>query len=175
VAGRRFVRRASSAKHGDLVWITTVIAASLLEATPTDIGLIVIPSDWGNQVGFDRATLMGIRGWLGWSQQAAATAADATGCYIAVYLTDASVAANSMDPGTATEYSDFDTIWTDGFSLSQTTGTAGPFPSRQLELKSKRKLTSTSAIKIAASVDGDTGTPRVNFNGVFRALLKLSK
>jgi len=169
------VRRASSAKHGDLVWITTVIAASILEATPTDIGLIVIPSDWGNQVGFDRATLMGIRGWLGWSQQAAATAADATGCYMAVYVTDQGISANSMDPSTATEYSDFDTIWTDGFSLSQTTGTAGSFPARQLDLKAKRKLTSASAVKLAVAVDGDTGTPRVNFNAVFRALLKLSK
>jgi len=175
VAARRFNRRASAAKHGDLVWITTVIAASILEATPLDIGLIVIPSDWGNQVGFDRATLMGIRGWLSWAQQAAATAADATGAYMAVYMTDAAVAVNSMDPSTATEYSDFDVIWTDGFSLSQTTGTAGPFPARQLDLKAKRKLTSTSSIRLAASVDSDTATPRVSFNGVFRALLKLSK
>lgn len=164
----------ASRKKGDLVWITTVIAASTLEATPVDIGLLVIPSDWGNQQGFDRATVMGIRGWLGWSQQAAATAADATGCYMAIYVTDQSVAANSMDPSTATEYQDFDTLWTDGFSLTQTTGTAGPFPGRQLDIRARRRITSASAVKLAMLVDGDTGTPRVNVNGVVRTLLKLT-
>jgi len=82
---------------------------------------------------------------------------------------------NSMDPGTATEYSDFDVIWTDGGSLNLGAGTGQPFPARELAIKSKRKLTSTSSIRLAASVDGDTATPRVNFNGVIRALLKLSK
>lgn len=168
----RVVRR-SSRRKGDLVWITTVVAASLLEATPTDYGLLVIPTDWGNQQGFDRATLMGIRGWLGFSQQAAATAADATGFYTAIYVTDASVAANSMDASTATEYQDFDTIYTDGFSLTQTTGTAGFTQSRQLDIKSRRRLTSASSVRIAGTVDGDTATPRVNINGVIRTLLKL--
>ena len=173
VARRRGVRRAVRRK-GDLVWITTVIAASTLEATPNDIGLLVIPSDWGNQQGFDRATVMGIRGWLGFSQQAAATAADATGAYVAIYVTDQSVAANSMDPSTATEYQDFDTLWTDGFSLTQTTGTAGFTQSRQLDIKARRRITSASAVKLAITVDGDTATPRVNTNGVVRTLLKLT-
>jgi len=174
VAGRRRARVLRGARRkGDLVWVTTVIAASILEATPTDIGLLVIPSDWGDQAGFDRCTLMGIRGWLGFSQQAAATAADATGCYLAIYVTDASVAANSMDPSTATEYQDFDTIFTDGMSLTQTTGTAGFQVSRQLDIKARRKLTSASSVRVALTVDGDTATPRVNVNGVVRSLLKL--
>jgi len=174
VAGRRRARAFRSVKRkGDLVWITTVVASSQLEATPLDIGLIVIPTDWGSQVGFDRCTLMGVRGWLAYGQQAAATAGDATGFYVAMYVTDASVAVNSMDPSTATEYEDFDVIWTDGMCLTQTTGTAGPFLARQLDVKSKRKLTSASSVRLAAFVDGDTAAPRVNANGVIRALLKL--
>ena len=172
-ARRRGARRAIRRK-GDLVWITTVIAASILEATPTDIGLLVIPSDWGNQQGFDRATVMGIRGWLSYAQQAAITAADASGSYLAIYVTDQSVAANSMDPSTATEYQDFDTLWTDGMCLTQTTGTAGPFLARQLDIKARRRITSASAVKLAMTVDSDTATPRVNVNGVVRTLLKLT-
>jgi hypothetical protein len=165
-------RRAAKRK-GDLIWITTVVSASMLEATALDYGLLVIPTDWGSQVGFDRCTLMGIRGWVSYSQQAAATAAEATGFYTAVYVTDASVTVNSMDPSTATEYQDFDTLWTDGMSLTQTTGTAGPFLSRQIDIKTRRKLTSASSVRAAGFVDSDTATPRVNINGVFRSLLKL--
>jgi len=163
----------SARRKGDLVWITTVIAASLLEATPTDYGLLVIPSDWGNQQGFDRCTLMGIRGWLHWSQQAAATAADASGFYTAIYVTDQSVAVNSMDASTATEYQDFDTIWTGGMALNLTTGTSSPMSTVFLDVKSKRKLTSASSVRLAGTVDADTATPRVNINGVVRTLLKL--
>jgi len=104
----------------------------------------------------------------------AATAADATGCYMAIYVSDQSVAANSMDPSTATEYQDFDTLWTDGFSLTQTTGTAGFQISRQLDIRARRRITSASAVKLAMVVDGDTATPRVNCNGVVRTLLKLT-
>jgi len=176
VAARRrsFVRRSGKYK-GDLVWVTTIISASLLENTPTDIGLLVIPADWTSSGGgFDRATLMAMRGWIGWSQQAAATAGDASGAYWAIYVTDQAVAANSMDPSTATEYSDFDVLFSDGISLTQTTGTAGPQVSRQLEMRSRRKLTSASSVRIAATVDSDTAAPRVNFNGVIRSLLKLT-
>ena len=173
MVARRRGRRSFSRKKGDLIWITTVVAASILETTVVDYGLLVIPSDWGSQTGFDRATLMGIRGWLAYSQQAAAKAGDASGFYTAIYVTDASVAVNNMDPSTATEYQDFDTIWTDGLSLTTTTGTAGPMLGRQLDIKAKRKLTSASSVRISGFVDTDTATPRVNVNGVIRSLLKL--
>jgi len=170
---RQFVRRASKRRQ-DLVWVTTVVAASLLESTPTDIGLLVIPSDWAVTAGFEHCTLMGIRGWLSWTQEAAATAADATGTYMAIYVTDQAVAANSMDPTTATEYSDFDILWTDGGSLNTGAGTGQPFPARQLEIKTRRRLTSVQSVRLAAAVDGDTATPRVGYNGVIRSLLKVA-
>jgi len=176
VAARRGrVRRSSRAKNGDLVWVTTIIQASLLESTPTDIGLLVIPADWSSAGGgFDRCTLMGIRGWLSMVQQGAATAAEATGCYTALYVTDQAVAANSMDPSTATEYSDFDTLWTDGMALTAAASTAQQaIWSRQLEVKTRRKLTSASSVRLAGAVDADSATPRVNWVGVVRTLLKL--
>jgi len=174
VAARRGgFRRSGRSKKGDLIWVTTIVQASLLESTPTDIGLLVIPSDWSITGGFDRATLMGIRGWLATSQTAAATAADASGAYAAIYVTDQAVAANSMDPSSATEYADFDTLWSDGLCLTTTTGTAGPNPAMQLVIKTRRKLTSASSVRLAAAVDADTATPRVNWNGVIRCLLKL--
>jgi len=172
VARRRRVMR-SVRRKGDLVWVTTVIAASLLEATPTDYGLLVISTDWGSQTGFDRCTLMGIRGWLHWAQNAAATSGEATGFYTAIYVTDQSVPLNSMDASTATEYQDFDTIWTGGQALNQTTGTSSPQPTTFLDIKSRRKLTSASNVRLAGTVDGDTATPRVSINGVVRTLLKL--
>ena len=155
------------------MWVTTIVAASTLENTVVDNALLVIPADWNISGNFDRCTLMGIRGWLGYSQQAAATAGDATAYYTAIYVTDAGVAANSMDPSLATDYTEFDVLWTDGFSLTQTTGTAGFTPSRQLEVKTRRKLTSQSSVRLSSFIDSDTGAPRVNTNGVIRTLLKL--
>ena len=167
---RRSVKRSK-----DLIWVTTMIEASILENTPTDICIAVTPSDWsGGNIGFDRATLMSVRGWISYSQQAAATAAEATGMYLALYLTDVQVAANAMDPSNATEYSAFDTLWTDGMSLTATTGTAGPFLARQLDVRSRRRMTTQTDVRIAAQVSADTaGAPRVNFNGCVRSLLRL--
>jgi len=173
VAARQRMRRSSRAKRGDLIWVTTVIQASLLEATATDIGLLVIPADWSITGGFDRCTLLSIRGWLSIQQAAAATGADATGAYLACYVTDQGIAANGMDPSTATEYSDNDVLFCDGCCLVANTGTSPPLVARQWQVKTKRKLTSASSVRVAAVVDTDTAAPRVNFNGVLRCLLKL--
>lgn len=167
---RRAVKRSR-----DLVWVTTIIEASILESTPTDIGQIVVSGDWSNgNVGFDRCTLMAVRGWLSLAQAAAATAAEATGVYMAMYVTDGSVALNSMDPAVATEYVQFDTIWTNGTCMTANTGNQpADVMSRQLDIKARRKLTTASEVRLAASMSSDTATPRANFNGCIRALLRL--
>jgi len=166
---RRSVRRSK-----DLVWITTIVEASFLDPTPSDAAVIVTPADWnGASLGFDRCTLMAVRGWLGYAQQAASTAAEATALWLAMYVTDTQVAANSMDPSGASEYNVFDTLWTDGLALTLSTGTGAPIISRQLEIKSRRKLTTASDVRLAGCIPTDTGSPRVNVCGCVRALLRL--
>jgi len=171
VAGRRFARRAVR-KSRDLIWITTVIQAATLETAGLDIADLVIPADWSLSAGFDRATLMSIRGWLALSQTATGTAAEAPGAYLAIYLAEQLTPANQMDPTNAVDYANFDVIYTDGMAGVGTVSAAG-MRGMQIDVRSRRKLTSASEIRLAIAVPVDTATPRFNTTGVLRCLLKL--
>jgi len=170
--GRRSFRRMRRG-HRDLIWITTLIQASILEATVTDIADLVIPADWSTVAGFDRATLLGVRGWLATQPVAAGTATEASCMFGAMYVTDAGVAANSFNPSDANEYIDFDTIWTFGSTIGGSTTLGADQAYHEVEVKAKRKLTSAQRISIAAVVPTDTAAPRINFAGCVRCLLQL--
>jgi len=166
-------RRFSVKRSRDLVWITTIVETSVAESTALDIAQLVLSGDWSlGNAGFDRCTLMGIRGWLGYSQTAAATATEATGIWAAMYVTDGSVTTNNMDPRTAAEYAQFDTIWTDGWAFSAATTPDAP-RTIQLDIKSRRKLTTASEVRLATTIPTDTASPRCTVIGCVRSLLRL--
>lgn len=167
---QRAVRR-SSRNGKNLIWITTLIESSFLEATPLDLADLVIPGDWSGAGGFDRATLMGVRGWLCMAQLAAATAADASGVWVAVYVTGTDIAANSFNPGAAVDYNDNDTLYTTGMALTAAAGTGLCQPPEQINIKVRRKLSTAQDLRIAAIASSDTGTPRVNIIGCIRSLI----
>ena len=175
MARRARVRRAVK-RHKDLVWITSIMDASLLESTPTDILDVVLSGDWSlGNTGFDRCTLIAVRGWMSATQTTASTAGESTAVYGAMYVTNGDVPSNSMDPSVATEFVTNDTIWTYGMGLGSMTASVGIVQHNwELQVKAKRKLSTASRVSIAAVVAGaDTGTPRVSFNGCVRALLML--
>lgn len=166
--GGRAVRR-----NRDLIWITSILEETLLEST-LDIALLVIPTDWsGSNAGFDRATILGIRGWMHLVQVAAATALDATGAWLSIYKTDQAVPLNANDPHDSTDYNVNDTLWTGGMGLNLTTGTSSPLPVMDINVKTRRKITSADSLRLACTIPVDTGTPRVNVIGCLRVLLQL--
>jgi len=153
--------------------VTTLIQSSNLEFAGVDIAELVIPADWSQNAGFDRCTMMSIRGWLACAQAGSGTAAEAPTCYGAIYVTDASVAANQMDPGNAVDYATFDVIYTFGMAGVGTISAAG-IPGGQVDVRSRRKLTSASEVRVAIGVPVDTAAaPRFNVSGCLRCLLKL--
>jgi len=166
---RRFARR-----NRDLVWITTVIQSSSLETGGAGVDLtdLVLPADWSVTGGFDRCTLMGIRGWLAFNQVASGTSADAPCIALAVYVTSELTTANQMDPLNAADYGGFDVLYTDGMAGVGTISAAGMM-ARQLDIKARRKLTSAQEVRVCVSIPNDTAAPRFNTIGVFRSLLKL--
>ena len=172
MAGRRSRGSRSSRRSRDLIWITTIIETSLLEGT-ADIGLLVIPTDWSANSGFDRATILGIRGWLHLAQLAASTAVDATGIFLSIYKTDQAVPVNSNDPSLAAEYNVNDTLWTGGAALNLTTGTSSPMPPFELNIKARRKFSTADSLRLAYTIPTDAATPRVNVIGCIRTLLQL--
>jgi len=172
MARRRFSTNRVARKTGNLVWITTIIEASILEIAGFDIGDLVIPTDWGGDSGFDRCTLMGIRGWLGHVQQATGTATDVSALYLAIYVAGDSNA-GAMAPGVATDYTAYDVLWTGGGITTATASSAqGNVIGEQLEVKARRRLTSAQQVRISAGLSSDTGTPRWKINGVLRCLVK---
>jgi len=173
VAGRARFRRAVK-RQKDLIWVTTLCQAASLEtgASGLDIVDLVIPGDWSLSAGFDRATLMGIRGWLGIAQTATGTASDAPGAAYAIYLCEQLTPANQMDPMNAVDYANFDVIYTDGIcGVGSVTGKGER--GQQLDIKARRKLTSATEVRFAVGIPTDTATPRFNAFGCFRCLLKL--
>jgi len=170
VAGK--ARRARAVKrHRDLVWITTVFQASLLEGTGTDIAQILLASDWSSaSVGFDRATLRSIRGWISFSQVAAGTAIDVPCCFAGLYICGQDSPANSFNPFDAGDYAIYDTLynWVQGGEASTRAQPAVP-----VNVKVMRKLNSGQQVRLAATVPTDTATPRWNVSGIMRALVQL--
>jgi hypothetical protein len=170
---RRARRMRSIKQQGDLIWITSVIAAVLLENTATVLSQIVIPSDWSANTGFDRCTLMRIRGWLSVVQSGAATAATPTAFYMAM-LTKGINDADVPNPADAQIYSDYDTIWNDGMGLTAAvSSTQLSQRGSQLDIKSKRRLTSGTDLSLVGFLVPDAATPRVEITGVVRALIKV--
>jgi len=170
---RRSSRSSMRSTRGkrDLVWVTTLIDASILESTPADVALIVAPDDWSTNSGFDRATVLGIRGWLSTTQSVVSTDVTTTSLFLSVYKCDGSVASGVMDPGVAANYVDFDVIWTSGRCSLLTAQAA--VHSEQVELKAKRRVTSADNIRMSAILTSDAAAPRMNISGCFRALIQV--
>jgi len=172
VAGRARVRR-SVRRNKDLIWVTTLIQAGLLEApTGLDLTALIIPGDWSLSAGFDRATLMSIRGSLAVAQSASGTGADAPGIWLAIYVTDSAVASGAFDPGNAADYALFDVLYTDSAAGIGTVSAASQ-RGEQINVKTRRKINSGHDVRLAYNIPADTATPRWTVFGMLRVLLKL--
>jgi hypothetical protein len=172
-ARRRFLSgRRSARRRGNLVWVTVVVQASILENTATDVALVLSPGDWDPTGVFDHATLVAVRGWISITQQGAATAADASAGYLAMYVKDDN-ATVVMNAGLAADYDIHDVLWTAGMGLTAAASTVS-LPNRggDLIIKTKRRISSAQRISLCAFVNTDTATPRMNINGVVRALVR---
>jgi len=171
VRRRRFSTNRVVRKTGNLIWVTTIVEASVLEIAGLDVADLVLPADWNTGGNFDRATLMGVRGWLALSQVGAATAAEAAGAYLAMYVSDQG--AGAMAPAVAADYTIYDTLWTGGMTFTTATAsTSAGNVGQQVEVKARRRMTSAQELRLALAITTDTATPRVKINGVMRALVK---
>jgi len=156
----------------ELIWVSVGVQASLLETT-LDIAQLVISADWATTAGFDRATILGIRGWLSVAQTAAGTGSEAPGIWLAIYKCGEDSPANSMDPHNAQDYVDFDVLWSGGQGGGTSSTGANAFRSYEINVKARRKINSGEQLRMAATVPTDTATPRFNVTGMLRTLLQL--
>jgi len=169
---RRFGNSRAVKRSRELIWVSVGVQASLLETT-LDIASLVISADWATTAGFDRATILGLRGWLSVSQVATGTASDSPGVWLAIYKCGEDSPANSMSPFNAQDYVDFDVLWCGGQGGGISTTGANTWPSVDINVKARRKINSGEQLRLAATVATDTASPRFNVNGMLRTLLQL--
>lgn len=114
-----------------------VAAATVFE---TDI---VSPSDWTSRAGFERATLVRVRGWI--LAYAAGTVNDTVD--LAIYHRDDRLAA--VDPSLAATYTGNDILWTSGgLAAKVATGDHSQVVFREVDIRVKRKLVENSSITL---------------------------
>ncbi len=107
-----------SAKHNQ-IW-TAAIQSAVTVSTTTIEDNIVEGADWQAKVGFAKATVLSIRGWI--SIRKVATVATATDVFFAIYLVDEDDGVHA--PNNATSYTDEDVLWTHGVSFAAGTATS---------------------------------------------------
>jgi len=163
--------RRSPRKVRDLIWVSRVAELIAVNDTAPLGGEVLLPPDW--QVGsqFERATLLRIVGVILFNQTANATSADVPYMGYALYK-DAQGLTTFVSPHSATSVSAVDMLRWDGCMLASTaSGTNALTQRHEIDIKTKRKLTTGDSIYFTASQPADTVSPTVNVVALLRFLV----
>ena len=162
---RRSVRASRGPKNN--IWTVVQVSNAAQSSSPSGAD-IVIASDWVASAGFERATLLSIRGYI----SAAPDVVDVSTGSLAmlIYIADKDTA--NVDPQAVATYTEEDVLWTGG---AQASGQgiaaieARPSFNWEVNVKSMRRITNGEDVRIgaAASVGLDW-----RWTFVLRALLR---
>lgn len=182
LATRRSRRRFSRGKK-EFVWTAILLDGQVQITAASSSSLdvdLVIPEDWhGGQLGRGTsAVLMRIRGWLAFAADPLILPESGRyGVFAAITKTD-DEEIFEIGPQIPDFYLDQDILWTGGAQFSSDGVNAYPSTNvvYDVDVKSKRKLSSTEHIKlvVAAGIQGITeGQNFAIVSGVLRALVAL--
>jgi len=164
---RRAGRRSVSRGPKNNIWSVVLLESAAIGAGITE-GDIVNASDMQAPLtGFQRYTLLRIRGWLAVSKAIGATA-DAG--FMMIYVTDADSATD--DPSVAATYTDEDILWTGGYEFSPfVVGALEPSQNVRIDIdvKSMRKIDTSRDVRFAFTQNLNGST---TVSGVLRALVR---
>lgn len=151
------------------IWVNIPFTMTFSETAGNQ--LLVTPEDWEAQftaLSMERATLRAVRGVLYWHQTVAGTLGSPA--FWGIYVTDI---ANTVAPvWTVTGLGTQDWLHTDCFCVQGTlSGTNAATQRRDISIKSKRKLSSKSAIYIGGQIGADAATPAATVGGILRFLI----
>jgi len=161
-------------KKRDLIWCTSRIDQVVLDDGLLSISTILSPAEWeASTTGFDRGTLLAVRGWLNAIQGAAGTFASQT--MMAMYIVkNSSAAATAFSPLNAASYDSSDVLWTWGTQVqSAVSNDKGRLTyTLGIDVRAKRKVTSGDVIQLVTAMDIDAaGAPTYNVSGILRCLV----
>jgi len=170
MAFRRTTRRIVRAPRKRAIWINIPFLFSFSETAGNQ--LLVSPEDWEAQftgLSMEKATLRAVRGVLWWQQTTGGTLATSS-AFWGIYRTDIT---NTVAPTwTVTGMGTQDWLYTDAFCIQGTvTGTNTAMQRQQMDIKSKRKLDSKTALYICGQIGADAASPAVTVGGILRFLV----
>lgn len=165
-------RRTTTLRRGPrkrAIWVNIPFTMTFSETANNQ--LLLTPEDWEAQftaLSMERATLRAVRGVLYWHQTVAGTLGSPA--FWGIYVTDI---ANTAPPvWTVTGLGTQDWLHTDCFCVQGTlSGTNAAIQRREIEVKSKRKLTSKLAIYLGGQIGADAATPTATIGGILRFLV----
>jgi len=171
--GSRSFRRFSRGKR-DYIWCTTRVDQTIADDELLSITTLVSPSDWeASTTGFDRGTIVAIRGWLNIAQMASATNADQS-TVMSYIAKNSSAASTAFTPLTAASYDSTDVMWCTGTVLAASVAgdRARLDTTVQLDVRTKRKIDSSEVLQIVSAMDIDTASPTAAICGIVRVLVQ---
>jgi len=165
----RTSRRVVRAPRKRAIWVNIPFTVDFSETAGNQ--LLLTPEDWEAQftaLGMERATLRAVRGVLFWHQTTAGTLG--TPSYWGIYKTDIT---NTVAPVfTVTGMGTQDWLHTDVWCIQGTlAGTVAAIQRRDMNLVTKRKLTSKDAIYIVGQIAADAASPTARVGGILRFLI----
>ncbi len=157
-------RRAAGRAKNNYIWTAVEVDREMNGVATAD--LIVADSDWSVTGGQRSATLLAIRGWLGFHS---AGIVEAIG-HMAIMLQDEDNA-TIPDPDAIGTYVDESILWTGGCVKSAGAEEARMLNYMEINVKAKRKIISGTNVILAVS-----GAPASEFRvvGILRGLLLLN-
>jgi len=135
----------------------------------TAFAKVVTDTDWVRAAGFERATILRVRGMMSFTNKidALAVAGGFVAAYVALMDEDASVPPAT----TVATYTDEDILWADShnipFVVADGSGFVYHFP---IDIKAMRKMRAGQDLNFVLT---NLATADIQFSGVVRALLRL--
>jgi hypothetical protein len=168
---RRFPLRRGARKRS-MIWVNIPFTHVINETA--SFALLLLPEDWERAftgTANETATLVGIKGVVGWVQTANATLGIPAFWGLAIQDKDATVSPSFSVAGMG----DVDWLHVDSFFAHATAvGTNAPIQREQFHTSVKRKLKSRDAVIITGQFGADAGAnPIATLGGVLRFLVAI--
>lgn len=167
---RAFVRRARGPARRSAFWVNVPFIMAFTETAGNQ--LVLTPEDWEatfSALQFEKALLRAVRGVLWWHQTAAGTLATSS-AFWGLYKT--SIADTAAPVWTVTGMGTKDWLKTDAFCIQGTlSGTNASIQRQEIDIKTKRKLDSNTAIYCCGQIGADAASPSASVGGVLRFLI----
>ncbi len=146
MANRKGTRRGSGKQH-DQSWSVLVIDDTVFGPAPAIQADLLEGADWTAGTGFERATLLRIRGWMTLTP---AEPQAQTSAFVTISKVDENDPAAQGSPLDPVTYADEDVLWT--YGTSSTALAISPdivVPTINVDIKSMRRLTSADDIRVS--------------------------